>query len=91
MHQNKSRFSRIISNFECNQPFQVLKDEGEFMKVKFATYQGYILSDHLQRGKFDKCYQDQYRKFIDYLDLGVSDMHYWGRLQDLYVSGEVNP
>lgn len=91
MHQNKSKFSRILSNFECNQVFQLIRDEGEFYKVKFATYEGYILSEHLDKRKSKECFQDNYRKFMEFLDLGVSDMHYWGRLQDLYVTSEVNP
>ena len=91
MHQNQSRYSRVISNFECNQPFKLIKDHGEFKEVSYAAYKGFILSINLTSAKNKNCPQDKYSKFFEYLSLDVSDMHYWGRLQDLYVTGEVNP
>ena len=91
MHQNQSRYSRVISNFECNQPFKLVKDHGEFSEVSYAAYKGFILSRNLISSKNKECPQDKYSKFFEYLSLDVSDMHYWGRLQDLYVTGEVNP
>ncbi|MAE58114.1 MAG: hypothetical protein CME69_04495 [Halobacteriovorax sp.] len=91
MHQNKSRYSRVISNFECNQPFKMIKDHGEFFEVSYAAYKGFILRELVSSSKAKDCPQDKYSKFFEYLQLDISDMHYWGRVQDLYIYGEVNP
>lgn len=92
IHQNASRFSRVISTFECGQPFKVKKgDDGGFSKVAYASYEGFILTSHLSKSRPKDCWQDKYRKFFDFMGLGISEMHHWGRLQDLFIEGEVMP
>ncbi len=92
VHQNSSRFSRVISTFECGQPFKVQHfGDDEFSKVTYASYEGYILTSHLSKRRPKDCWQDQYRKYFDFLNLGISEMHHWGRLQDLFIEGSVMP
>ena len=92
IHQNASRFSRVISTFECGQPFKLKAgDDGGFSKVVYASYEGFILTNHLSKKRPKNCWQDEYRKFFDLVELGISDMHHWGRLQDLFIEGEVMP
>lgn len=92
LHQNASKFSRILTTFECGQPFKVLKDANrDFYQVSYATYKGFIAKNLVSTKKPRACWQDKYRKFFENLDLGVSDMHYWGLLQDMYIEGKVLP
>jgi len=92
IHQNASRFSRVVSTFECGQPFKLKKgDDGGFSKVLYASYEGYILTSHLSKSRPKNCWQDRYRKYFDFMGLGISEMHHWGRLQDLFIEGEVMP
>lgn len=91
IHQNPTKISRIITTFECAQPLKVKKVEGTFSYVSFGTYEGYILSSHLSAKKPNDCYQDKYRKYFELLNLGITEMHYFGKLQDLFVDGVVMP
>ncbi len=91
IHQNASRVSRIITTFECGQPLKVVRTEDQFSFVTYANYEGYIFSNHLIDAKPSDCYQDKYRKFFEELNLGISDMHYWAKLQDLLVEGNSMP
>ena len=92
IHQNQSRYSRVISTFECGQPFKMLEqNDALFVKVSYASYEGYILQELLSDKKPTDCWQDKYRKFFEYMDLDVTKMHYWGRLKDLTISGKVMP
>lgn len=92
IHQNASKFSRVLSTFECGQPFKVVGDEQlGYIKVKYASYIGYIQEEHISQARPKNCWQDQYSKFFDYLGLGVSEMHYWGRLQDMLIQGRSMP
>ncbi|WP_157679947.1 hypothetical protein [Bacteriovorax sp. DB6_IX] len=92
IHQNASRFSRVVSTFECGQPFKVASgDDRGFTKVIYASYEGFILTNHLSKSRPKDCWQDEYRKYFDFMNLGISEMHHWGRLQDLFLEGEVMP
>lgn len=91
IHQNASRISRIITTFECGQPLKVVRTEEEFSFVTYANYEGFIYSSHLVSDKPKDCYQDKYRKYFEELNLGISDMHYWAKLQDLLIEGSSMP
>lgn len=91
IHQNPTRISRILTTFECGQGLKIKKSDGDFVYVSFANYEGYILESHLQESKPNDCYQDKYRKFFEYLNLGISEMHYFGKLQDMMIEGQVLP
>ena len=92
IHQNASKYSRVLTTFECGQPFKVLGDEQlGFLKVQYASYSGYVALDNLSKQRPKDCWQDKYPKFFDTLDLGVSQMHFWGRLQDLLIKGRAMP
>lgn len=91
IHQNPTRVSRILTTFECGQALKLKSQSGDFALVSFANYEGHILIEHLQDDKPQDCYQDKYRKFFEYLNLGVSEMHYYGKLQDMLIEGSVMP
>lgn len=91
LHQNPSKFSRVLSTFECGQPFYVLSAPiSEFYNVEYSNYKGFMSTNVLGDKKPDDCWQDRYRRFFDYINLGVTEIHYWGRLQDLLIKGESN-
>jgi len=53
-----------------------------------ASLEGYIKSDFLARNKV-RCLQDRYVRFFSRLNLEISDIYYWGKLYDQFVSGRV--
>ncbi|MFG1494728.1 SH3 domain-containing protein [Halobacteriovorax sp. ZH4_bin.1] len=89
LHQNPSKFSRVLSTFECGQPFYVLSSPiSEFYQVEYSNYKGFMSTNVLSQRKPDACWQDMYRRFFDQIEIGVTEIHYWGRLQDLLIKGE---
>ncbi len=89
LHQNPSKFSRVLSTFECGQPFYVLSSPiSEFYQVEYSNYKGFMSTNVLGKNKPTECWQDMYRRFFDHIDIGVTEIHYWGRLQDLLIKGE---
>lgn len=89
LHQNPSKFSRVLSTFECGQPFYVISAPlSNFYNVEYSNYQGFMSVDVLSKTKPTECWQDLYRRFFDNIEIGVTEIHYWGRLQDLLRRGE---
>ncbi|MGI4993813.1 SH3 domain-containing protein [Halobacteriovorax sp. GFR7] len=89
LHQNPSKFSRVLSTFECGQPFYVLSSPiSDFYQVEYSNYKGFMSTNVLSQRKPDGCWQDMYRRFFDQIEIGVTEIHYWGRLQDLLIKGE---
>jgi hypothetical protein len=48
---------------------------------------GFIISSSLSE-KRPVCFQEKYPKFYLNLNLDLSEMYYWGRLTDQYLSEE---
>lgn len=89
LHQNPSKFSRALSTFECGQPFYVVSAPlSNFYQVEYSNYKGFMSVDVLSTTKPTECWQDMYRRFFDNIEIGVTEIHYWGRLQDLLIRGE---
>ncbi len=70
LHQNPSKFSRVLSTFECGQPFYVLSSPiSEFYQVEYSNYQGFMSTNVLDTRKPTNCWQDMYRRFFDQIEL----------------------
>lgn len=95
VHQNASRYSQVLTTISCNHPVKVLKetskDGKEFLiygdnwnLVTVGPYDGYIMSQYLSDKKVT-CFEEEYSKFFDGLNLDINDLYYWARLYDQYV------
>ena len=99
VHQNASRFSQVLTTISCNHPVKIMKqtskDGKEFVMfgandwnfVQVGPYDGYIMSDYLSDKK-NVCFEEEYAKFFDGLELDINDLYYWARLYDQYVQGK---
>lgn len=99
VHQNASRFSQVLTTISCNHPVKVMKqtskDGKEFAAfaandwnmVQVGPYDGFIMSDYLSDKK-NICFEEEYSKFFDGLELDINDLYYWARLYDQYVQGK---
>lgn len=96
VHQNASRYSQVLTTISCNHPVKVMKetskDGKEFVLygdnnwnlVTVGPYEGYIMSEYLSDKKV-VCFEEEYSKFFDGLNLDINDLYYWARLYDQYV------
>ena len=98
VHQNASRFSQVLTTISCNHPVKVMKetskDGKEFILygdnwhlVNVGPYEGYVMASYLSDQK-NVCFEEEYSKFFDGLNLDINDLYYWARLYDQYVQGK---
>ncbi len=98
VHQNPSRYSQVMTTISCNHPVKVMKevskDGKEFViygeqwhLVNVGPYEGYIMTDYLSDKK-NECFEEEYSKFFEGLNLSITDLYYWARLYDQYVQGK---
>ncbi len=97
VHQNPSRYSAALTTISCGHPIKILhlidakgkefvpNDNWIFAKV--GAYEGFVMKEYLNKQKAN-CFQDRYPKFFDSFDMDLSELYYWGRLYDQYVTGK---
>jgi hypothetical protein len=99
VHQNPSRYSLVLTTISCNHPDKAMKEtsadgkdfilyaEDKWNLVTVGPYEGYIMTEYLTDKK-NECFEEEYSKFYDGLNLGVNELYYWARLYDQYVLGK---
>lgn len=95
IHQNASRYSQVLATISCNHPLMIIKDvkdgtelveniSEKWQKIKTGEYVGYIFDAYVSSKKVN-CLQDLNPKFFEKLNLTLTDMYYWARLNDMYI------
>ncbi|MCY4644859.1 MAG: hypothetical protein OXB88_09600 [Bacteriovoracales bacterium] len=91
LYQFPSVGSPSLKTLSCGQRVAVYSIENKHKKglkwkqVKTEGVEGHIQSIHLQK-KRPLCFQSRYPKFFNALNLSVTEMYYFGRLNDLYLN-----
>ena len=96
VHQNASRFSQVLTTISCNHPVKLMKEtssdgkdlvlygDNDWNLVTVGPYDGFIMSAYLSDKK-NECFEEEYSKFFDGLELDINDLYYWARLYDQYT------
>ncbi len=92
VHQSSVRTSASLTTIQCAHPVKVIETSKvqagpEWAYVQVADYKGFVLKEYLSEKRPD-CFQGQYPKFFDSLNLDLAELYYWGRLYDHYVQGD---
>lgn len=98
VHQNPSRYSQSLTTIACGHPLQIMRlveannqrtevFNEEWRLVVAGPYEGYVHQDLLSSEK-PKCFQDNYPRFMNALNLELTDMFYWGKLYDHFERGK---
>lgn len=93
VHQNSSRYSQVLTTISCNYPVKITRVVGQrpddlmWSYVTVGPYEGFIMNEYLSDRKAD-CFEENYSKFFDGLELDINDLYYWARLYDQYVHGK---
>ena len=92
LHKNPSRSSSSLTTIQCAYPVKVIADSSTttppgWILAKVGDDKGFIQSVFLSEQRPD-CFQEQYPKFYLNLNLDLTDMYYWGRLNDQYLIEE---
>jgi hypothetical protein len=54
----------------------------DWIYIEFGTLKGYIYKGIVQ-GSVPPCLQDEFPYFFQSLNLDITQIHYWGRLEEL--------
>ncbi len=92
LHKNPSRGSSSLTTIQCAYPVKVLDDSERsapagWVYAKVGDDRGFIQSEFLD-AKRPECFQEKYPNFYLNLNLDLTDMYYWGRLNDQYLLEE---
>jgi hypothetical protein len=92
VHQSSQKTSASLTTIQCSHPVQVVQSSkvsvsAEWAYVQVADQRGFILKEFLS-DKRPECLQGKYPKFFDAFNLDLSELYYWGRLNDQYIQGE---
>lgn len=97
VHQNPSRYSSALTTISCGHPIKTLRlidakgkefiPNESWVFAKVGAYEGFVMKEYLNKQKV-QCFQDRFPKFFDSFDMDLSELYYWGRLYDQYVTGK---
>ena len=90
LHEKSLVSSTTLTTIACGHPVKVYAKQvahSKWLKVRVAAYDGFIEKKSLSSSKV-KCFQDKYPRFFDSLKVEISDIYYWGMLQDQYIVGK---
>jgi len=92
LRQNSSKVSPALTTLQCGHPVKLLESSKvsvspEWSYAEVSGHQGFILKKDLAEQRPD-CLQSKYPKFFDGLNLDLSDLYYWGRLNDQFIEFE---
>ncbi len=92
VHQSSSRASASLTTIQCSHPLKVLESSKvqaspEWAYVQAADHRGFVLKEFLSE-KRPECVMGKYPKYFDSFNLDLSELYYWGRLNDQYLQGE---
>jgi hypothetical protein len=95
VHQSPSRLSPSLTTIQCGHPIKVIKEANvmvseDWERVQVADWKGFIWKKHISSSKPD-CYQARYPKFVDAFNLDLTELYYWGRLNDHWEEGRAEP
>ncbi len=87
IHRNPSLHSSTLTTIACGFPLKILPAQplmpGDFYYVQAGSSIGYVhVSTVSEVQPF--CFQDQYPMFFNGLNLDLTELYYWGRLNDQF-------
>lgn len=92
IHQSPARNSASLTTIQCSHPIKVIESTkvsvgAEWAYVKVADHRGFVLKQFLS-SKRPVCFQGKYPRFFDAFNFDLSELYYWGRLNDQFIDGE---
>ena len=89
VHKNASNDSSSLTIVQCSHSVSILKSKNSspgWYYVQVGEDKGYIQKEYLSE-KRPECLQGKYPKYYLELGLDISDMYYWGKLNDHFIHG----
>lgn len=91
LHKSASNSSASLTTIQCAQPLKILNDENKsssnWMYVEVGEDKGFVHQDFISQER-PTCFQEKYPRFYQGQNLDITDLYFWGRLNDHYLRGE---
>ena len=88
VHKNKSVNSITVVTIACGKKVKLMSSDQTWNKIKSGSFEGFSLKRNFTTDK-PACLGSKYSKFYNQLDLSMTDIYKLGRLEDLFIYGEV--
>lgn len=94
VHEKPYELAASETAIACGFPVKVFEKQdhqyNEWFYVQTGDKKGYIEKKYLSKSR-PECFQKKYNKFYNDLALNLSDLYYWARLYDQYITIETKP
>ena len=92
IHQSPLKTSPSMTTIQCGYPLKVItstlvKHPEDWSYVEASDIKGFVPLSFLSDAK-PVCFQEKYPRYFESLNMDVTELYYWGRLYDQYLSGE---
>jgi hypothetical protein len=92
VHDSPQVMAASVTTIQCNHPVKVIESakvivNAQWKYVEVADLKGFVQAEFLSPKK-GECFQADYPRFWDGLNLDLVQLFYWGRLYDQFVTGE---
>ncbi|MBF0297203.1 MAG: hypothetical protein HQK51_00665 [Oligoflexia bacterium] len=94
IHQRPSADSDSIKAIACAHPLKMYEmpssssSDSEWALVHTENEEGYIKKSFISEQRNIDCFQNNYPKFFNSLNLDMTQIYYWGKLQDQFLYGK---
>lgn len=89
LHKSASQESNSLTVVQCSHSVKLLASKTHiegWSYVQVGEDIGYIEDRFLTQSR-PECFQSQFSKFYSNMNLDITEMYYWGRLNDQYLEG----
>jgi hypothetical protein len=90
LHKNADNDSESLTIVQCSHSVKLLDKKNVMLGWSYVMVgedKGYMRKDFLSE-KRPNCFQQKYQKFYNSSELDITEMYFWGRLSDHYLSGQ---
>lgn len=90
VHKSPSDLSESLTAIQCAQSVSILEDKESklgWLKVNVGEDTGYIREIFLN-SKRPNCFQENYPKFYQNQNFDMTQLYFWGRIEDHFIRGE---
>lgn len=89
LHKNASKESSSLTIIQCSHSVKLLSSKHKVLGwsyVEVGDDKGYVQDEFLGKNR-PYCFQGRYPRFYSEMKLDITEMYYWGRLNDQYLEG----
>lgn len=94
LNEKPKKGSMALTALSCGHPLKLVSEKTEngltWARVKAGLHEGYVQKRFISQDR-PQCFQDQYFRFFESIDLSVTNFYFWAKLYDNYIVNTSRP